>query len=55
MCHLRSLILSLQSFISLVLQSQILFPVQNFAPDVYHGETQNWDIGQSPESFLLHP
>ncbi len=51
-CHLRSLILSFVSFISLSIQGQELLPVQNFAPDVYQGETQNWDISQSAEKNI---
>ena len=52
MCHLRFLIVSFLSFISLVIQGQELFPVQNFAPGVYHGESQNWNISQSPDKII---
>ena len=48
MCQLRFLILSFLSFVSLAIQGQELFPVQNYATDVYAGETQNWSISQSP-------
>ena len=52
MFHLRLLILFFLPLLSLVLQGQELFPVQNFAPDVYHGETQNWDISQAPDKNI---
>ncbi len=48
MNHFRTLLFVFLSFFSLVLRGQELCPVQNFVPDIYHGETQNWDITQSP-------
>ncbi|MBP1663965.1 MAG: two component regulator propeller domain protein, partial [Bacteroidetes bacterium] len=46
----------LTAFISLCIlqgvQAQELFPVQNFAPEIYHGETQNWDICQSDTKLI---
>ena len=33
-------------------QSQELFPVRNFAPDVYRSETQNWGITQSEQGVI---
>jgi AraC family transcriptional regulator, chitin signaling transcriptional activator len=32
---------------SISANAQELLPFQNFAPDTYHGETQNWNISQS--------
>ena len=52
MCRIKSLVLFFLSFISFALNGQELFPVQNFAPDVYHGETQNWDISQAPDKNI---
>ncbi len=48
MYHLKALLLALLSFISLGILGQELCPVQNFAPDIYQAETQNWNICQSP-------
>ncbi len=48
MFQVRLLILSLLSLIAFEISGQELFPVQNFAPDVYQGETQNWNLCQSP-------
>ncbi len=47
MCHLSFLLLAFLSFISFRILGQELCPVQNFAPDDYQGETQNWNISQS--------
>ena len=33
-------------------QAQELFPFQNFTPEMYHGETQNWDISQSDTKLI---
>lgn len=49
MYHLKPLILSFLSFFSLLIQGQELFPIQNFPPFVYQGETQNWNIGQTSD------
>jgi DNA-binding CsgD family transcriptional regulator len=34
------------------MQSQELFPISSYTPDTYHGETQNWDICQSPQHII---
>lgn len=52
MFHLR-LILAFISFSVLhAMQAQELFPFQNFTPEMYHGETQNWDISQSDTKLI---
>lgn len=39
-------------FISIGIHGQELPPIQNFHPNDYHGENQNWDISQSPEKLI---
>lgn len=52
MSHFRLLIFCYLSILSMAIRGQELFPIQNFAPDVYHGETQNWNICQAPDKNI---
>ncbi len=52
MGYLKFLMPAILSFFSFEIQGQELFPIQNFAPDIYHGEAQNWDISQSREKNI---
>jgi AraC family transcriptional regulator, chitin signaling transcriptional activator len=49
---MRCLFIIFHLLVFSVLSGQELMPVQNFPPDVYRGETQNWKISQSPEKFM---
>lgn len=37
---------------SQAIKGQELFPISSFAPEVYHGETQNWNICQSDKGVI---
>jgi len=52
MCHLKSALILFIAFIWTALYGQEYYPVQNFAPDVYRGGNQNWDVSQSPDKNI---
>jgi AraC family transcriptional regulator, chitin signaling transcriptional activator len=49
---MRYLLASYLLFIQFGLFGQELMPIQNFPPEIYQGETQNWKISQSPEKNI---
>lgn len=52
MKYLKILILYVLCFVSFYTKAQELPPLENFSPDIYEAENQNWDISQSNEKYI---
>jgi AraC family transcriptional regulator, chitin signaling transcriptional activator len=49
---MKCLLIIFLLFVFSGLPGQEMMPIQNFPPEVYRGETQNWKISQSPEKNI---